>query len=558
MRRALGRVPPVVWASTAAFVALLACWSVLVPLYEAPDEPAHVDLIMHTAAGGTYPRYDERRWSAGVVADCAPYIASTRWCPLDVSRPFGEREPPVRHAAADAPSKATGGTFDDLGGDVEVWRGNQLAQHPPLYYTSTGLFLRAVRLLVPGEWPMAREVALLRGVNVALMAPLPLLAWWTARRLGVGRRSASVAALLPLVIPQLAHIGSTVNNDNLLTLLGAVAAVLVAGVSRGDRSRRTAVALGLTCAAAMLTKSSAVVYLGVVPLAYVIGWWRSSSADRPRAGQALLRLATVAGLVVLGAAWWYVRNRREFGSFVPSIDTETILGRGAPPGFEPDAGEWTGTFFEAVPARFWGWFGWFSVRQSFRFTVVSSIVTALLMAVGLVWPRHAGGADRASTSGRGTEPAATTVRRRHLIVLAAPGVGLLLVVIVRAWSLYEGSGRSPFLQGRYLFPAVTAAAVVVACGAHRVAGRWAAPLVALWAALMHWDALRSVLAGYWAAPDSSAREQVRAAVAWSRWPGELLLIGALIGAASLVGLTVAIVGDVRDAGAAGRREPAVA
>ena len=43
---------------------------------------------------------------------------------------------------------------------------------------------------------------------MALVLPLPLLAWATARRMGRrGDRAAVVAALKPLALPQLTYIG---------------------------------------------------------------------------------------------------------------------------------------------------------------------------------------------------------------------------------------------------------------------------------------------------------------------------------------------------------------
>ena len=82
--------------------------------------------------------------------------------------------------------------------------------------------------------------------------------------------------MLLVGLPMLTATGGVLNNDDLLTLLGAVATLLLVTVARGDGSRRTALALGAVLAAALLTKAFAVVFLPVVPLAY---WVRTSSAS---------------------------------------------------------------------------------------------------------------------------------------------------------------------------------------------------------------------------------------------------------------------------------------
>ena len=85
--------------------------------------------------------------------------------------------------------------------------------------------------LVPGfdDRSFVTQVGVLRLLSAALLLPLPLLAAAAARRLGAGPPVAIAAALLPLGVPQLAHVGASLNNDVLLVLLGALS------VARGRR-----------------------------------------------------------------------------------------------------------------------------------------------------------------------------------------------------------------------------------------------------------------------------------------------------------------------------------
>lgn len=541
LRRRAQSVPLIVWAATAVFTALLGAWSVLVPLYEGPDEPNHLDLVMLLADGGDYPDYNTRQASVAIMRDCHDFAVTQRWCPVP------DREAPTSRArrdGPDAPDKGTGATYRDLGGDQPSARPNQLAQHPPLYYRAMAVVVKAQRAVLPGDSPLARELALLRLVNVALMVPVPWLTWTAARRLGLGRRPAELAALLPLAIPQFTHIGSTVSNDNLLVLLAAVATALSAGVIRGDRSWPTAAALAVTGSAAMLTKASGVAVLVMIGVSYAVGWWDLAPTQRRAELRCrVLRLGAVALAVLVLAGWWYIRNRLRHGTFTPSIDTESIDERLQPPGFTPSARDWSERFLEWMPSRFFGWFGWFSARATYRLLVFASLFSGLLVALGLTAPRTDDGGDRAGSGDTddGTSPA----RRIHLLALFAIGPVLLVTVVVRAWGLYERSGQFPFLQGRYLFPAVMAGAVVAAAGAHRLFGRWAAPVLVAWALVMQVDGIRTALRTYWGPVDGSLADQLSSAVAWSRWPGELVGLGALLALGAVLALVVAVVVDLR-------------
>jgi hypothetical protein len=115
-------------------------------------------------------------------------------------------------------------------------------------------------------------------------------------------------------------------------------------------------------------------------------------------------------------------------------------------------------------------------------------------------------------------------------------------VVGRAWKLYERSGQFPFLQGRYLFPAVVAGAVVAAAGADRLARRWALAVVVAWAAVMQVDGIRTVLRTYWGPGDGGVSDQVDAMVSWARLPGFAVWS---IAAAVLVATASVVVAAVR-------------
>ncbi|WCO68587.1 DUF2142 domain-containing protein [Iamia majanohamensis] len=521
-------MPGAVWALCALFGVLLATSSVAAPLFLAPDEFVHADLALRLADDPHYPAHDGRRTAAAVKRVAIPYFTG------DVRDPD--------KAAADAPSKAGRADIDALGGSQDDPGGgfNQQPQHPPLYYQSMALVLRAERAVVPGSSPPAlvTEVGVLRIANAALVVLLPLAAWATAHRLGARRGPATTAAALVLVVPQLTHIGSTVNNDNLLTALSAALAVLLAGVVRGDRRARTAALVGLVAGLALLTKAFAVLLLPWIALAYLV-----AARRRARAGDASTAddhaAPVVAGCdvrtVVTGAAsgvvaalvsgWWWVGNKVREGSFAPSLEGTLVPTQ---PGFSPDVGFFARRFGAFFTERFWGWFGLYSARIPLVVVAVATVALVVVVAVGLWRP-------------------APRLRRTDLLVGLVPVATLGAFVVQHAWSLYARSGQTPFIQGRYLFAVLVPLVVVAASGVARLAGRWALPAALAAALVLQAIGYATMLDGFWGGPGEGLRGELRALVAWSPWPGEALAVGAVLGALVAVAALVVVGREVASA-----------
>lgn len=531
--RRLARVPAVVWAATVAVGALAAAWSVVLPLAEGPDEPSHLGLVLHLADGGGYPDHDGLRRSVAVVRLCTTHAAAVRVCPAPGEQVSAEAVR-TRHAD-DAPRRGDRPAWDDDGGAQDTEARNQMPQHPPLYYLALAAVLRGVRTLAGGPLSLDRELALLRLVTAGLVVPVPLLAWATARRAGLGERAARVAAVLPVGLPMLTATAGVVNNDNLLTVLGAAATLGLVTVARGA-GRRTAVLVGLVLAAALLTKAFAVVFVPVVPLAHWLGSARPGAAEgRARWGRTARGVGWTALPVVVGAGAWYLRAMVRTGTPSPSADADRYTSALAPPGFEADPVVFLDRFAGLFAERFWGSFGWYTVRFPGWLTVALSAVAAVLVAVGLVV------ADRRAGPDRRPSPAMAAV-------LLAP-VGLLVALTVsRAWTLHARSGQYPFIQGRYLFAALVGPVVVAGRGWVRLArGRWSLPALAVGVAGLQAGALAAAVARYWGGDGVAGR--VGSLDAWSGWPdgGAIALVAA--GAIAVVALVVVAGRDAR-AGAA--------
>jgi small subunit ribosomal protein S36 len=487
-RRWLRAVPALVWVLVGLNFALLLSFSVLYPAYAGYDEPQHVDMVIALQHGDGWPAPGKRTISLG-VARSSRGIASS-----PVSRPYDDVTPPPRSQRQ---------SLEQLGGDRPSTGliPNQIVQHPPLYYAMGAAILR----VLPGSdhWAYDRTVWVLRFLSVLLITPLPLLAWATARHLTGSPAIQQASAALPLAIPGLSRVGSSVNNDNLITLATAAVMVVLASVMAGDLRKRTGVGAGLLLALALLAKGFGLLLIPVVILAYAVGWWRT----RARVPWQPLALALVIGGVLGG--WWWLRNLILFGQIQPNgLGAPTpSLGKPVPPG---GFHFWSHYFMRYMNNRFWSGLGlpeppymsW-AVGWSALGVVLVGVALALLLGTG----------------GRGS--------RAMLIVLLLPTLLIGAAVAADAWSTYTKVLVPLAIQGRYLYPGVTCLSVLVAVGFGRLLRRAVRLLPALALAMagcMQLIGFAVVVRGLWLpGPGSGLSEALHGITAWSPWPRTVTL-----------------------------------
>jgi 4-amino-4-deoxy-L-arabinose transferase-like glycosyltransferase len=473
--KAVPRISPTVWAITGIWGVLLILYSVLFPTYRGPDENRHVDLIMAVRRDSGYPRFDERKLSQAMVRSMESVQFERK------SLNLTEEEAPARSARP----RLAGPLAELESGSV-----NQIPQHPPLYYALMAGGSAFADTFIPGadRWPFDKYVWFLRFLNLLIMLPLPALAYLVARELEMSEPAAVTASIFPLAVPQLTHIGATVNNDNLLTILIGVLILLMLKVAKGDASRRLAIGAGVVGGAALLTKGFALFLPLWFLLAYLVGAklmrreaWRS-------AGIAL-------GLMVLIGGWWWVRNIISLGTIQPGIP----LLPPAPAGFVPDYLFWLGRFAAWMPIRFWGWFGWFDVRLPLAAPVVATAAVVIGVVTAFV--------------SRGPH-------RRLFVVLLTPVAAIASLTAAAALRGYLRVSDTPAIQGRYLFPGLIGLGVVTIWGLMRLMRRerWVLLLLLAGAAAIQVLAFSTALTAYWGSPSESMFGRLGALGAWSAWP----------------------------------------
>jgi hypothetical protein len=500
----------------AAFGAGLLVNAVLYPPFRAPDERAHIDMSrylaerMSSGAGVAYPADDER-WLGEPVREAAR--ATGHGADATVGTPL---------RAEDAPPRGARPSFGELAAEVPSGARNQMTQHPPAYYALTG----ALSVWLEGATTASAhlEVVLLRLLGGLLLVALPYLSAVAALRLGVDDVGATVAALVPLAIPMLGHIGASVNNDVLVTALGAglTPLLLAVGTARGALAR--AAAVGTLAGAALLTKGFGLVFLLWIAAAYGLTAWRQRRAEVAAHGAAALVLAVAVG------GWWWVRNVLTVGALQPHHQHFPS----ADPGAAADWWWWIGLAARRFAQRFWYEP---DIAAGAGAVWAALALLALLVVAGV-------GAVRAARRGAGSRAA----------VAAFPFLSLTAVVLFGAAQLYLRSGAPFGIHGRYAYPGLVGVAALVAAasrGAPLSARHGAVVAATAIAAIWQSWAWVAALRQYWGPEGGSLSDGVTAMLAWSPLPPAVVGLAAVAHWVLLAGAVavVLVAGrvDARDA-----------
>lgn len=506
----LRRLPPVVWAVTGLWTALLLGASLLWPPDYGYDEPQHLDMVV------VYAAHPFTFYGPGELLTTQSGVAIQNRQPgFPPSKPLNQV--PIEPRSA-RPS------IDELGGAtiVPTTLPNQMIQHPPLYYELGALVLHA-----PGVSGLAFDVQiwLLRLLSVLLMVPVPAFAWAAARRLvtedpdrggpaavpvgdGLARVVPIAALVLPLTIPNLVRDGSSISNDSLLILSMSALCWGLVRVVTGDLGRRTAVWVALALAVGLWTKGFALVMPPVVAAAYVVGAWRAREAGSGwrglvRVGWAPFLVAVAGGLV--GAVWW-VRNLVRYGTVqINGLGPEGMLKIYGQPDGKGRATEFFPAYLTELFQRVYGGIG-LPDTPSLGAPLMWGWLT--LLATGLL--------------------AALLVRGRRgerltAVVLLAAVVLTLCVTTYGGLSQYEKYSRGVSgAQGRYLYHLVVLLAAFAAVGWARALRPQLLPRLVPWilgaGLLTNVVAWVFVLQGWYASPTTSVLSTFLASVAgFNRW-----------------------------------------
>ncbi len=433
-----------------AYLALAALYNAAVPLGEGPDEAGHAAYAFFLAR--------ERR---------LPLQAGAAGGPARDEVPGEGHQPPLAYILAApaalwlAPAERS---FDLPGNPRFVWLGGgerNAAAH-------------GTREL----WPYDAQVwawRLMRGVSALAGAATVALTFALARRICPDRPEVAVlAAALVAFNPQVLFLSALVSNDLLLAALCMAVLVVLSDATphgrqadddaRGSIGAGRQLLVGALLGLALLTKQSAMILLPLVGLWAAMLAWRGGAGW----GERLARLGSSCLLIGLPAlaicGWWYLRNWRLYGDPLGLAVFRAEFASAPFAWGEPRA--WLDALW-TVHRSSWGVFGWMNLPGP---DLASWIFAALCVVGVLALALTLRGAARADGTAR---------------ALVFPA---LLLALGLAWlvSFALAAGQVAW-QGRLLFPAAGAAALLLALGLGRLArgpilwlGLAALALYALW------------------------------------------------------------------------------
>jgi hypothetical protein len=419
------------WALAGILVLYLllgAVYSAVTPVFEAPDESFHFFVVRHIVDNRTLPV--QRAETRGL------------W------KQEGS-QPPLYYLAGALLVEG----IDLSDAESLLWRNPQANVGDPANPGNKNVYVHPQEQDYPWRGTVL-AVHVLRFFSLCLGAATVYLAWRTVKLL-FARAPAlalSVAGAVAFV-PQFLFITSSVNNDNFMTCLGALALyLLLRGLREGTRDKNIArwILMGSALGLALLAKLSALALLPLAGLVVALVAWHH------RSWRVAGRLALAVGLPALAVAgWWYVRNAVLYGEPTGLTAMWEVVGR------RDDFGVKLWGEFRGLRYSFWGLFGWFSIAMPdwvYRVLDVFSVlaIAGLLLEV-IRWAQW--GLGRGAWSAfRYREPEWGAAYRPLSLALMAAWLGAVALSLVRWTSLTQGS------QGRLLFAAIVPIATFLVLG----------------------------------------------------------------------------------------------
>ena len=428
------------WLIVLAHLALALAYGAINPPWEAHDETGHFAYVTHL-----------------VVQRSLPDALGAEKELFDQSH-----QPPLYYLAASA---------------LTFWADRSDAVRPALnQFALDGSNRRGFRIMLrqPAEaFPWQGTVLALHAARVVSALLTSLAVWLIAASVNLIFGRGSPAALLGTAIaafnPQVIFIGAMVNNDAMVTAMGALVAhgVVRLACPPVDAAERAAhplrfILLGASLGLAVLSKNSALALIGFVALALMLIARRQGWPAR----HLLARSAFTFGAFAVVASPYAGYNLARYGRLLvdrnpnnPILAAPTsAIGEGVLVSIR-DA--WLPQLFANTFRTFWGKFGWGNVGMS-EWAYAGFAVLTLAGVVGCVI-----GYRRA-----------TRQQRTAIVVLLMLGAAMIVLPLYRAL-FYQAPDLLP---GRYIMPALTCYAGLLGLGwaslmprGDRDRQRWALP-----------------------------------------------------------------------------------
>ncbi|MGK2877393.1 MAG: DUF2142 domain-containing protein [Solirubrobacterales bacterium] len=447
-------VKRIAWTMMVVCFTWCLAWAVMSPPFQGNDESEHYAMLEYTSATGQdvnvsvtknkRPPYSsqEDQMMRGVHHNTVVVDRS--------GRPFWttDRSDIANEGLADA-SRSDGGGFT-----------GSSSGHSPFYYGMFAPFYQATKWMQPANQLVAMRAV--QGFSAAFVALFAVFA--AALLLGdKRRRAAAVAGSLVAAQPMFAYVNGTINNDTIVNTAGAAMLYLLLLIARKGWEVRREIWVGVISIISPLGKLTGVggsLYAAAIVLLLVL---RDRSKRSIQGG-----LTVLAAVIVTELAWLGFASVMKFQKMLVYQHTDGIPG---PPEWVPTTlqkidyiiqlafpfikitGPMTGTphAFEKIYIV-GGFADFFWHRFSFPVDVYKLILSVLLVVfftgiVGLI--RYRGWA------------------LKNWLPIAIVVLQPVFVYCLVHWAYATPGGRAvPAEQGRYIFPALAALAVIAAAAVY--------------------------------------------------------------------------------------------
>jgi hypothetical protein len=391
-------------------ILLGAAYSMVNPIWEAPDEVGHFSFIQYLIAEHRLPALH-----AGVTDE--------------------SHQPPLYYLVA-AGASALPGSGDPTGGfelnpqfmwagqggaDVNIARHSTAETFP---YRGQALAIHLARLIS----------ALMGGAAVALVIAIGWRVFPYFPVIGL------LAGAVVAFNPQFLFVSGSVNNDNLLVLAATGAWwQTLAAIKRPAQWRQWAL-VALWMAAAILAKTSGLV-VGVIVLGTLV-----ACAVQRRSFKLFMKGALAIALILVPlVSWWFIRNQILYGDVLGWGKYAEVFAANLRYGAlgMADFKEFFSTQFRS----FWGVFGWMNLpAPTWWFRAAGALCLVAVLGLGVF-------------VGRGQYRRLPSFQKAALAILACA----VIVQEVYMVGVIARCNQSCY-QGRYLFPVIAPLALLLALG----------------------------------------------------------------------------------------------
>jgi len=455
---ALRRIPSAAW--TCALIACLnaACWSIINPPFQVPDEPSHFAYVQTLAENGRLPTSSNIPSEEEEVALRDLHHKEVKWHPENHPVATAAEQQRLAHDLA-RPLRRSGP------GGAGV-----AATEPPLYYA-----LQTIPYELGSGGTLLDQLELMRLLSALMAGLTALFAYMFVREALPGAPWAwAVGGLGVALTPLLGFMSGTVNPDSMLFAVSAAVFYLLARAFRRGLTPRLAIAIGVVTTIGLLTKLNFVGLLpGVLVGLVVLARRAARTSGRTAYGSLALAIAIPATPVCLYIVINLFSNHPGLG--IVSSAIHLTSGRG--PLLDEISSIWQ-TYLPRLPGmandfpgisttvQMWfdrsvGFYGWNDTAFPVWVDHIALILAVLLAILGI----------------RALIVVRATLRRRlsELAVYAVMSVGLMALIGADAY--LEGPGS--YTEPRYLLPLLALLGAALVLSARGAGRRWGPAVGAL-------------------------------------------------------------------------------